>query len=111
MDSLLIETPRLQLRTLGEADIPELVPLIGAQEVAATTLRIPHPYQEKHAREFLAIVAKENELRLGIRLRSNGRLCGVSGCTLKRNTVTLNSGTGSASRTGAMDTLPRQQRR
>jgi ribosomal-protein-alanine N-acetyltransferase len=79
MNSSLIETPRLQLRTLGEADIPELVPLIGAREVAATTLRIPHPYQEKHAREFLASVAKENELRLGIRLRSDGRLCGGIG--------------------------------
>jgi ribosomal-protein-alanine N-acetyltransferase len=79
MKSTLIETPRLQLRTLSESDIPELVPLIGAHEVAATTLRIPHPYEEKHAREFLAMVAKENELRLGIRLRSNGRLCGGIG--------------------------------
>jgi RimJ/RimL family protein N-acetyltransferase len=79
MAPLLIETPRLQLRTLGEADIPELVPLIGAREVAATTLRIPHPYDEKHAREFLATVAKEHELRLSIRQRSDGRLCGGIG--------------------------------
>jgi RimJ/RimL family protein N-acetyltransferase len=79
MKSTLIETPRLQLRSVGEADIPELVPLIGAREVAATTLRIPHPYEEKHARAFLASVAKENELRLAIRLRSDGRLCGGVG--------------------------------
>ena len=79
MDSMLIETPRLQLRTLSEEDIPELVPLIGAREVAATTLRIPHPYEESHARAFLASVAKDNELRLGIRLRSDGRLCGGIG--------------------------------
>jgi RimJ/RimL family protein N-acetyltransferase len=79
MKSTLIETPRLQLRSFGEADIPELVPLIGAREVAATTLRIPHPYEEKHARAFLASVAKENELRLSIRQRSDGRLCGGIG--------------------------------
>ena len=79
MGTPVIETPRLQLSALGESDLAELVPLIGAREIAATTLRIPYPYQEKHAREFLASAAKENELRLGIRLRSNGRLCGGIG--------------------------------
>ncbi|HEV2698160.1 MAG TPA: GNAT family protein [Terriglobales bacterium] len=79
MNSVLIETPRLQLGQLSESDIPELVPLIGAREVAATTLRIPHPFEEKHAREFLASPAKENELRLGIRLRADARLVGGMG--------------------------------
>jgi [ribosomal protein S5]-alanine N-acetyltransferase len=79
MHSLVLETPRLTLRSFCESDIAELVSLIGAREVAATTLRIPHPYEEKHAREFLASEAKENELRLGIRLRSDGRLCGGIG--------------------------------
>jgi RimJ/RimL family protein N-acetyltransferase len=74
-----LETPRLILREFSESDIPELVPLIGAREVAATTLRIPHPYEEKHAREFFATTPKENELRLAIRLRSTGRLCGGIG--------------------------------
>lgn len=74
-----LETARLILRELSESDIAELVPLIGAREVAATTLRIPHPYEEKHARQFLASAAKENELRLGLRLRINGRLCGGIG--------------------------------
>lgn len=74
-----LETPRLILREFSEADIPELVPLIGAREVAATTLRIPHPYEEKHAREFFATAPKEKELRLAIRLRSTGRLCGGIG--------------------------------
>jgi ribosomal-protein-alanine N-acetyltransferase len=78
-DMTILKTKRLILRRLTEADIPELVPLIGAREVAATTLRIPHPYQEKHAREFLASVAKENELRLAITLQKDGRLCGGIG--------------------------------
>jgi RimJ/RimL family protein N-acetyltransferase len=79
MGSFVIQTDRLTLTHFGEADIPELVPLIGAREVAANTLRIPHPYEEKHAREFLASVAKENELRLAIRLRGEGRICGGIG--------------------------------
>lgn len=74
-----LETARLILREFSESDIAELVPLIGAPEVAATTLRIPNPYEEKHAHEFLASVPKENELRLAIRLRSNGQLCGGMG--------------------------------
>ena len=74
-----LETERLVLRSLEESDIPELIPLIGAREVAITTLRIPHPYEEKHAREFLASAGKENELRLGVRLRADHRLIGGVG--------------------------------
>lgn len=79
MQPVLIETPRLVLRPLSESDVPELLPLIGAREVAATTLRIPHPYEEKHAREYLASPMKPNELRLGIRLRSSRALVGGIG--------------------------------
>ena len=79
MEPLLIETERLLIRTLCEADIPELVPLIGDRRVAATTLRIPHPFEEKHAREFLESPPKENELRMGIRLRDTNALIGGIG--------------------------------
>jgi RimJ/RimL family protein N-acetyltransferase len=79
MDSHAIKTARLDLTTFAESDIRELVPLIGAREVAETTLRIPYPYEERHAREFLLSEIKENELRLIIRLRSDGRLCGGIG--------------------------------
>src|SRR5437762_3334688 len=79
MSSHAIQTDRLDLRTFVESDIPELVPLIGAREVAVTTLRIPHPYEERHAKEFLASAIEENELRLVIRLRRDGRLCGGIG--------------------------------
>jgi len=108
MGTPVIETPRLQLSALGDADLAELVPLIGAREIAATTLRIPHPYQEKHAREFLASAAKENELRLGIRLRSNGRLCGGIGLTPTRHISAPNSVIGLESRTGETVMQPRR---
>ncbi len=48
-----LRTQRLLLRKYREADIPSFVKLLGAREVAATTLRIPHPYTEADAREFL----------------------------------------------------------
>jgi [ribosomal protein S5]-alanine N-acetyltransferase len=79
MNSPVIETAPLTLRGFTESDIPHLVPLIGAREVAANNLRIPYPYEEKDARDLLASVTKENELRLAITMRSNGQLCGGIG--------------------------------
>ncbi|MFY9743830.1 MAG: GNAT family protein [Candidatus Sulfotelmatobacter sp.] len=77
--TLTLETARLKLRPYSNADIAELLPLIGAREVAATTLRIPHPYTEKDAREFMADSQNESECRLAITLRSDGRLIGGIG--------------------------------
>ncbi|HEY4902533.1 MAG TPA: GNAT family protein [Candidatus Sulfotelmatobacter sp.] len=74
-----IETTRLRLRPYIESDIAELVPLIGAREVAVFTLRIPHPYTEQDARDFIAMTRNDDEVRLGITLRTDGRLCGGVG--------------------------------
>ena len=74
-----LETARLQLRAYSEAEIPELVPLIGAREIAANTLRIPHPYTEQHARDFLAQIRTDVEFRFAVILRESGRLCGGVG--------------------------------
>lgn len=79
-----LETQRLQLRPYSEEDIPELLPLIGAREVAATTMRIPHPYVEQDARQFLDRIQIDDEVRLGIRLRADGRLIGGVGLRLNR---------------------------
>lgn len=77
-----LETARLILRPYCEADIPELLPLIGSREVAATTLRIPHPYTEQDARGFLANIQGDDEARLAITLRADGRLIGGVGLRL-----------------------------
>ena len=77
-----IETARLNLRALTEADIPELLPLIGAREVAATTLRIAHPYTEQNARDFIAKTRDEDKIWLAITQRADGRLCGGVGLML-----------------------------
>jgi [ribosomal protein S5]-alanine N-acetyltransferase len=73
-----IETTRLKLRPFEPSDIPQLVSLIGAREVAATTLRIPHPYTEEDARAFLAMPPSD-EATFAIVLRDADRLCGGMG--------------------------------
>ena len=87
MSSLPLQTQRLTLRPYTPSDIPALVPLIGAREVAATTLRIPHPYTEEIAREFIALSEKDREsgqcVRCGIILRQTGKLCGGVGLQIE----------------------------
>ena len=82
-----LQTKLLTLRPYAVADIPALVPLIGAREVAATTLRIPHPYSEADAREFIAAtkedVSSGNELRLAVIVRESGSLCGGVGLRME----------------------------
>jgi len=77
-----LETARLRIRDYSEADIAELVPLIGAREVAATTGRIAHPYTEEDAKKFLATIATDGEVRLAITLRDSGALIGGIGLRL-----------------------------
>jgi len=76
-----LETARLTLRQYREDDIAELVPLIGTREVAATTLRIPHPYTAQDAREYIAKakVDCDGQVRRAITLRTDGRLIGGIG--------------------------------
>src|SRR5512143_750062 len=73
-------TERLLLRDFRRADTADIVRLAGAREVAATTLRIPHPYTEADAEQFLKM---RQESRFGhsfaITLRSTGELCGGVG--------------------------------
>ena len=54
MQDIVLRTKRLVLRRHREEDIAPMVKLLGAKEVAATTLRIPHPYTEQDARKFLS---------------------------------------------------------
>jgi RimJ/RimL family protein N-acetyltransferase len=77
-----LQTARLRLRPYTEADVAELVPLIGAREIAATTLRIPHPYSEDDARKFIASSQSAAEARFAITLRSDDHLIGGVGLRL-----------------------------
>jgi ribosomal-protein-alanine N-acetyltransferase len=61
----------------------------GAREVAATTLRIPHPYTEADAQDFIAGTQEEllsgSGLRLFIVLRESDTLCGGVGFRIEPN--------------------------
>ena len=77
-----LETARLNLRPYNADDIAELVPLIGTREVAATTLRIPHPYTEQDGRDFLALLQDPVRIWLAITMREDGQQIGGMGLTV-----------------------------
>ena len=76
MDLPTLRTERLLLRPFTRDDIPELIPLIGAREVAATTRRIPHPYTQADAEEFVAQSQAGDEINLVARLLTDSSLIG-----------------------------------
>jgi ribosomal-protein-alanine N-acetyltransferase len=83
-----LRTARLLLRSFDDEDVPALVRLAGAREVAATTLQIPHPYTELDARNFLAQAADDHAaggaVIFAISILSSGELCGAIGLHLAR---------------------------
>lgn len=75
-----IKAERLVLRAYELADIGELVPLIGAREVAANLARVPYPYTEQDARNFIGSIKETpDEARFAIVLGSDQRLIGGIG--------------------------------
>jgi len=81
-----LPTARLLLRSLELEDVPTLVRLAGANEIAATTLNIPHPYTDSDARSFLA---KANEdyhsgrsVTFAISILPGRELCGAVGLNI-----------------------------
>jgi RimJ/RimL family protein N-acetyltransferase len=78
-----LKTSRLRIRPYSDADIPELLPLIGTREVAATTLRIAHPYTEQDARDFFELAKEPDKLWLAVTLRADGRQIGGIGMRIE----------------------------
>jgi ribosomal-protein-alanine N-acetyltransferase len=78
-----LRTPRLLLRSIEREDVPAIVRLAGAREVAATTLRIPHPYSEADALEFLAKAGEDflagRSVVFAITVAPDRALCGAVG--------------------------------
>jgi ribosomal-protein-alanine N-acetyltransferase len=86
MEMPVLLTPRLQLRPFTLQDAAEVRRLAGAREVAATTLRIPHPYPEGAAEAWILTHAGSwercEELNLAAVRREDGRLVGSVGLVL-----------------------------
>jgi len=83
-----LQTDRLLLRPYALTDVSDLVRLAGAQEIAATTLRIPHPYREQDAVEFISSFQAEADMgtsaRFAITLIDGGALCGGIGLRIEK---------------------------
>lgn len=59
-DIFRLETERLWLRWPRAADAPAFCRLAGDPEVALNTARIPHPYEPRHAEDFILSARTEN---------------------------------------------------
>lgn len=58
-----IRTDRLILRAPAAADVPAITRLAGDYAIASMTTRMPHPYAEADARQFVALVARQDGAR------------------------------------------------
>jgi ribosomal-protein-alanine N-acetyltransferase len=80
-------TTRLLLRSFEREDIPAIVRLAGAPEIAATTLRIPHPYSELDAENFIAQTDGERQAgssaTFAVTILRGGELCGAVGLAIE----------------------------
>ncbi len=82
-----LETERLILRPPEVADIPVLVPLIDEFEVARNLSRVPHPYSEAAALEFIERTvqtrAAGTDFNYAITRKTDGSFLGSCGIHLK----------------------------
>jgi RimJ/RimL family protein N-acetyltransferase len=81
-----LQTSRLLLRSVGQHDIPALVRLAGAREIAATTLGIPNPYAEEDARKYVSKCEDDfsagRSVTFAVCTLSERELCGAIGLVI-----------------------------
>jgi RimJ/RimL family protein N-acetyltransferase len=58
-----ITTPRLTLRPPQERDVPALARMASDYAIASMTTRMPHPYAEEDARQFVALTSRQDRAR------------------------------------------------
>ena len=83
-----IKTDRLILGTVRYTDIPRIVEYAGNIKVAATTLNIPHPYEEKDAIFWINSINQgfedKTQYTFGIRLKETNEFIGGIGLKVNR---------------------------
>ena len=81
-----LTTSRLVLRKCATPDTAEIQRLAGDREIAAATLRIPHPYEDGMAEQWIATHQESfdrgEEISFGIALRPNSTFIGSIGLRL-----------------------------
>lgn len=84
-----IATERLILRPFTLTDAPHVTLLANDYEIASKTLRIPHPYKEEMAREWIAThregYLKDKLANFAVTLKRDGRLIGAVGLEIVRD--------------------------
>lgn len=78
-----LRTQRLLLRAFAATDVPDVHRMAGAREIAATTLRIRHPYTREMAEEWIgalpALFAQGHAAVFAVTLVESGSLLGAVG--------------------------------
>src|SRR6476646_5676337 len=84
-----LRTARLILRPLERAHLEPMLSLISAKEIAATTLRIPHPYTREDAEQYFDSMEEEIDkgvmVRRSIFVAATGDYCGSVGLHIERD--------------------------
>ena len=84
-----LETERLVLRPFVPGDAPRVKLLAGERDIAATTVRIPHPYEEGMAENWIATHQEDFErsvsVNFAITLKGTAELIGSIGLILNRD--------------------------
>ena len=109
-----LTTARLLLRKCSPADAPDIQRLAGDRDVASTTVRIPHPYEDGMAEEWIGThqgsFDRGEEVSLAVTLRSDGAFIGDIGLRLNLADEVGEMATGSASPIGTRGTAPKPPR-
>jgi ribosomal-protein-alanine N-acetyltransferase len=82
-----LESERLLLRPPEIADVPRLIMLIGDYDVARNLGRVPHPYTQAHARDYLERSARDRAEGVGFNFAIERKWDGayIGGCGLHLN--------------------------
>jgi RimJ/RimL family protein N-acetyltransferase len=84
IDCPVLVTERLVLRPPHEDDIPDLVELANTRRVADMLARMPHPYGESEARDFIQRTAERtNGCAYALTLAESGAFIGGAGLDAK----------------------------
>jgi RimJ/RimL family protein N-acetyltransferase len=87
MNRPVLQTTRLTLRPLELRDAPHLRRLVDDPEIFRNTLRIPHPYPEGAAEEFIGRNQKQleekDEVALAVVVRDTDEFIGIIGMVPK----------------------------
>lgn len=81
-----LETDRLRLRLVEPSDAEQIYQLLQDTEIAMNTLALPHPYELKHAHEFIKAVRQAasdaQNFTFGMEHRAEGHIIGMIGMNL-----------------------------